>query len=185
MPGGAHRPRVAGGLGALRCAQGERPQPRLLLACQQGIEAKCRADPLMLTRKCGCQQPERPVLLAHPNHASGDMLASCGGDRTVRIWRRQPTSSQQPAEQPQTPQQAEQQPAEQQHQRQQQQQQEDRWVCSAILEDTHSRTIRSVCWSPTGRFLATASFDRTTAIWQHQVGEALRGAWWGAVNQQG
>lgn len=46
----------------------------------------------------------------------------------------------------------------------------ERWLCTAILEDTHSRTIRSACWSPCGRFLATASFDRTTAVWQHQGG---------------
>jgi WD40 repeat protein len=68
------------------------------------------------------------------------MLASCSGDRTVRIWRRDAAS---PTE---------------------------RWLCSAILEDTHSRTIRSACWSPCGRHLATASFDRTTAIWQHSGG---------------
>ncbi|KAI3433638.1 hypothetical protein D9Q98_003447 [Chlorella vulgaris] len=70
---------------------------------------------------------------------SGDMLASCGGDRTVRIWRHDAANP-------------------------------ERWLCTAILEDTHSRTIRSACWSPCGRFLATASFDRTTAVWQHQGG---------------
>lgn len=67
------------------------------------------------------------------------MLASCGGDRTVRIWRRDVGNP-------------------------------ERWLCSAILEDTHSRTIRSAAWSPCGRFLATASFDRTTAVWQHAAG---------------
>lgn len=68
------------------------------------------------------------------------MLASCGGDRTVRIWARDTAA---PAE---------------------------RWRCVAVLEDTHSRTIRSCSWSPDGRQLATASFDRTTAIWQHSGG---------------
>lgn len=96
------------------------------------------------------------------------MLASCGGDRTVRIWKRaaggcggQPQAAQQHA-----------QPAAA---------GEERWVCSAILEDTHSRTIRSACWSPDGRFLATASFDRTTAIWQHQVWHVLGGHWLAAA----
>lgn len=114
------------------------------------------------------------LLPSHPTAPSGDMLASCGGDRTVRIWRRQPSSGQQAAPEEEQQQQA--------GQQQQQQQADGRWVCSAILEDTHSRTIRSVCWSPTGRYLATAAFDRTTAIWQHQVskraGSHLAATWW-------
>ena len=67
--------------------------------------------------------------------AVGNMLASCSGDKTVRIWTMQ----------------------------------SDVWVCSAILEETHHRTVRSCSWSPDGRCLATASFDATTAIWEVQV----------------
>ncbi|RMZ55994.1 hypothetical protein APUTEX25_004418, partial [Auxenochlorella protothecoides] len=70
-----------------------------------------------------------------------DTLASCSGDKTVRIWRRSQPGS-------------------------------DTWHCTAILEDVHSRTIRSCCWSPTGSHLATASFDRTVAIWE------VKGAVW-------
>lgn len=66
------------------------------------------------------------------------MLASCSGDKTVRIWRPLPA-------------------------------QPSFWHCSAILEDVHSRTIRSCCWSPDGSHLATASFDRSVAIWENSV----------------
>ena len=69
------------------------------------------------------------------------MLASCSGDRTVRIWQRLAGGAG-----------------------------GERWVCAAVLEDAHSRTVRSSCWSPSGRHLATASFDRTTAVWQHSGG---------------
>ncbi len=65
------------------------------------------------------------------------MLASCSGDKTVRIWQKMPN--------------------------------QDTWICTALLEETHHRTIRSCSWSPDGKFLATASFDATTAIWQVMV----------------
>lgn len=42
----------------------------------------------------------------------------------------------------------------------------ERWYCSAILEDIHTRAIRSLAWSPDGCFLASASFDSTVSIWE-------------------
>ncbi|XP_050379332.1 protein CIA1 [Argentina anserina] len=60
-------------------------------------------------------------------------LASCSGDKTVRIWEHKLSNS---------------------------------WECQAVLDDPHTRTVRSCSWSPSGKLLATASFDGTTAIFQ-------------------
>jgi len=43
---------------------------------------------------------------------------------------------------------------------------QDRWNRSHVLDGIHSRTIRSVKWSPCGNFLATASFDGRVGIWK-------------------
>ena len=69
---------------------------------------------------------------------TGETLASCSGDKTVRLWTRKSPGS-------------------------------EKWVCSAILEESQTRTIRCCSWAPGGRQLATASFDATTAIWEVQV----------------
>ncbi|KAI7747526.1 hypothetical protein M8C21_016728 [Ambrosia artemisiifolia] len=63
------------------------------------------------------------------------MLASCGGDKTVRIW-----------------------------QQQQQTPNSTSFHSLEVLEEIHTRTVRSCVWSPSGEKLATASFDATTAI---------------------
>ena len=68
---------------------------------------------------------------------SGKTLASCGGDKTVRIW----------------------------------EERGGKWICEAILEDAHDRTIRALCWSPGGERLATTSFDGTCVIWTSRNGE--------------
>ncbi|KAL1822544.1 hypothetical protein DCAR_0310361 [Daucus carota subsp. sativus] len=66
------------------------------------------------------------------------VLASCSGDKTVKIWQKSPSTSS--------------------------------FHLKATIEETHTRTVRSCSWSPSGKLLATASFDATTAIWE-QVGD--------------
>jgi WD40 repeat protein len=70
-------------------------------------------------------------------HPQGDCIASCGGDRTVRVWKRFESVGDV----------------------------EGAWVLVATLTGDHQRTIRSVAWSPDGQLLVCGSFDATITVY--------------------
>lgn len=74
---------------------------------------------------------------------NGLTLASCGGDKTVCLWTQHKSDAGGAPS----------------------------WVLKAKLTDAHERTVRRVAWSPDGRFLAAASFDATTSVWENRGGE--------------
>ena len=85
---------------------------------------------------------------------SGNALATCSGDKTVRIWGPSSGSGDVAAGGDEALK---------------------NFTCKAVLEGDHDRTIRSCAWSPTGKYLATASFDATVGVWENRDGGELDG----------
>ncbi|KAJ2556998.1 Cytosolic iron-sulfur protein assembly protein [Coemansia sp. RSA 1933] len=80
---------------------------------------------------------------------SGLRLASCSGDKSVRVWAPLMQSRFFTDE----------------HQNEMGR----TWECVDTIDAAHKRTVRSVAFEPTrGRTLATASFDGTTGIWEKE-----------------
>lgn len=89
-------------------------------------------------------------------HPTLQVLVSCGGDKTVRVWAPAPPPHGAPAA-----------PA-------------PAWHCICTLDDFATRTVRTAEWSPCGRFLAASSFDSNTTVWRVSGG-ALSGGGGGAL----
>ena len=87
----------------------------------------------------------------------GTLLATCGEDTNIRLWGKEIGSTGDKKE---------------------------KWVCQTILTEAHSRTVRSVAWSACGKYIASASFDGTVAVWDKNSGQfectaTLEGRPWG------
>jgi len=92
---------------------------------------------------------------------TGNLLASCSGDKTIRIWAPEhcidPNSTENFDLLENNSQNCNSDGRKKKH--------PSNWTCKAVLEGAHQRTVRSIAWSPDGKFLASASFDATTSIW--------------------
>jgi len=83
---------------------------------------------------------------------SRSLLASCSTDKTVRLFSY--ILSQSPSSTPSTstfPTSDSPKPS---------------FSLASTIQTSHKRTVRSIAWAPSGRTLATASFDSTVGVWE-------------------
>mmetsp|Transcript_36070 Transcript_36070/g.103786 ORF Transcript_36070/g.103786 Transcript_36070/m.103786 type:complete len:420 (+) Transcript_36070:69-1328(+) len=80
---------------------------------------------------------ERVWCVAWRPGANPPLLASCGSDRTIRLWGPRNGNLEEP------------------------------WVPRGVIDatDRHTRTLRTLAWDPSGEILAVCSFDATTSLW--------------------
>lgn len=73
-------------------------------------------------------------------------LVSCGADLSIRIWGLKPGAALDSA---------------------------DGWALLSEMDasDAHSRTLRSLSWTPDGKVVAVSSFDATVSLWKEVKGE--------------
>jgi WD40 repeat protein len=119
------------------------------------VESYVPAEPRLAAGRS--QLVEVATLIGHEDrvwhvewHPTGDILATCSGDKAVRLWSRcaaDAATSRSPKALPAGD--------------------ADRhWKCIQTLDGEHSRTVRCVSWSPDGERLACASFDGTVTVWR-------------------
>lgn len=100
-----------------------------------------------LSRVCSLQgHEERVWCVSWRPQAEPLQLASCGADRSIRLWGLK--SGTVPDSQ-------------------------DGWalLCEIDCSDQHSRTLRSISWSQDGKIAAVASFDATVSLWREARSE--------------
>jgi WD40 repeat protein len=83
---------------------------------------------------------------------TGDTLASCSSDKTVRIWcpagaAPDAAGAAAASSAPPAP----------------------RFACAATLEDSHTKTVRCSAWSPDASRLLTVSFDARASMWRRTL----------------
>lgn len=84
--------------------------------------------------------------LFYQRHPNGILLASCSKDRSIRIWELNQKNNECYLKVKIN----------------------SIWLIfffKEILTEGHEKTIRSIRWSPNGKYLASASFDSTICIW--------------------
>lgn len=83
---------------------------------------------------------------------TGDTLASCSSDKTVRLWCPAPPPTPAANANATTPNTT-----------------TTPFTCAATLEDSHTKTVRCSAWSPDGSRLLTVSFDARAAMWRRTL----------------
>lgn len=128
-------------------------------------------SPLLKLPKLKPTMPQLQLLSTLPGHTepawsvafnpTRSLLASCSTDKTVRLYSYilpQPSSSSSSSSASTYPKPDDPRPT---------------FSLSNVITTKHKRTVRSIAWAPSGRTLATASFDSSVGVWEEVDPESL------------